>query len=55
MSKAKAEQTRGTRHASPKCKQWEKKRLHRIRRRAEKRDPQGAPRTLKGYMKGWAD
>lgn len=31
-----------------------KKSIHRMRRRAEKRDPEGAPRRRRAYIWGWS-
>lgn len=36
-------------------RRYEKKRTHRLRRRAEKRDPEKAPRRLKDLTLGWGD
>jgi hypothetical protein len=47
-----AEQTSRTKHTSPNGRKYEKKRASRLRRRAERRDPENAPKKM---IKGWAD
>lgn len=49
-----AEATTG-RHVTKACRKFQKRRLRRLRRRTEKLDPSDAPRSLRGYIYGWAD
>lgn len=52
---AKAEQTRGSMHCSPSARNYEKKRLARLRRRAERKDPENAPGRVRELIQGWVD
>jgi hypothetical protein len=51
----KAEQTRGTKHAGPGVRRDEKRRLARLRRQAERKDPENAPGQVRELLKGWVD
>lgn len=51
----KAEQTRGTRHAGSKRRRDEKRRLARLRRQAERKDPENAPEQNRELTEGWVD
>ncbi len=50
-----AEVTRRQQFASPNEKRYEKRKLKRLRRRHEKRDPENAGTKIRHFTRGWCD
>ena len=51
----KAEQLRGCHHTNSKARKYQKRKLARLRRRAEKLDIENAPEKLRELIRGWVD